>query len=118
MNLPRTEMRKENLLKDLERKDKNLQRKQENLKTEIEKLRDKARRLGATKIQFEKDIEEIQSQRDQIKQNIEELRLLNLTPKNQDLPKQSLEDLYRDYPDLAGKPKESIPPSLCKEYNL
>lgn len=118
MNLPRTEMRRENLLKDLQSKDKNLERKQENLKTEIGKLKEKAERLRATKVNFEKDIEEIQSQRDQIKKNLEELKLLDFSLRNQDLSKNGLDDLYRDYPNFAGKSKENIPSSLWTEYNL
>ena len=118
MNLPRTELRKENLILDLQSKSKYLERKKENLKNEIDKVDQKKKRLDVTKQKFERDIEEINSLQEQIQQDLGTLRSTTFEQNRQDQTKNSLEDLYRDHEYLRGKPRESIPPSILSEYNL
>lgn len=118
MNLPRTELRKENLIQDLQSKTKYLERKKENLKNEIEKVEQKKRRLDVTKKKFEHDIEEINSLQQQIQQDLGTLRSKSFDQPTQGQTKNSLDDLYRDYEYLRGTPRESIPPSILSEYNL
>lgn len=118
MNLPRTELRKENLIQDLQSKTKYLERKKENLKSEIEKVEQKIKRLDVTKKKYEDDIEEINSLQQQILQDLGTLRSRSYDQPSQVQSKNSLEDLYRDHEYLRGKPRESIPPSILSEYNL
>jgi chromosome segregation ATPase len=118
MNYPRTEMRKENQIQDLQSKEKFLERKKENLRIEIDKVDQKVMRLNSTKKSYEHDIEEINSLQEQIHREIEELRSLSLEQPRQGQSQNSLESLYKDHPYLRGKPLDEIPPSIRAEYNL